>query len=143
MTVNRTLYAGIIAAVVVFLYSFLTDHYLFSWIFLIVPGATIWREIAGSWYAWSIIIMLFTTILFAFVYALIQESVPGIRFSKGIIFGIMAWIIGVLPAALFAMHYTKLSIFISIYFLINCLIKYIIVGFIFAMMLTEKSKVPV
>jgi len=139
LSLKRIFYAGFIATIITFLYSYLTDGYLFSWIYLIVPGAAIWKDFAGIWYLWSILVIFIVSIIYAFIYALIEESVPGIRFSKGFFFGLMLWLVGVLPFALDTIVSTKLNVFIPIYLLFNGLVRSILTGVVFAGMLTEKK----
>ena len=139
MTLKRTFMAGIIGAVIAFLFTFLTDGYLFSWVYSIMPGATMWKEMTGLWYVWAIIITLVVHIIFAFVYAILQESIPGIRLSKGVAFGIIFWLLSILPYSLSVLITLKMHSIIPVYWLITGLIKYILVGLVFAFILTEKA----
>ncbi|MBW2995296.1 hypothetical protein KY312_03010 [Candidatus Woesearchaeota archaeon] len=139
MTVSRTLFAGFIAAVIAFVYGFFTNGFLFSWIYLIVPGAELWKEMTGLWYLWAVIIILSTHIIFAFIYALIQEGIPGIRYSKGFFFGLMIWLIGIVAPNLSILLTMKISIFIPLYAIINGLIQYTIIGIVYSAILTLKK----
>ena len=138
MSVSKAIYAGVIATLAAFLYSMLTDGFLFSWIYLIVPGANIWNQVNAAWHVWNIVFLLVANLFLAFIYVILQESIPGVKYSKGAIFGIIVWIIHVLPSAFSAMLTMHVHMFVPVYWLISGIFKYLIIGLVLGGMLTKK-----
>ncbi len=131
MAVKRALLGGLFAGIVAFLFYLLTNYYLFNWIFLIVP-ADIWKTVAGVGYVWLFLIMLLTGEIFSFIYAILEANMPGIRLSKGFMFGLMVWLVASLPMALTQLLTTKFALFVLLYQALSSLVLYILMGIVIA-----------
>jgi hypothetical protein len=133
MAVKRALLGGLFAGIVAFLFYLLTNNYLFSWVFQIVP-ADVWKMAPTGWlwYVLFLLIVLLQGEIFAFVYAVLEVSMPGIRLSKGIMFGGAVWLVSSLPLALMQFMTTKLAPFVVTYMLLSSLVLYVLMGIVIA-----------
>ncbi len=81
--------------------------------------------------SWWILLILGNTVLaivFALVYAIIAEGIPGQGIKRGFIFGFLVWLVGVLPP-LFSMYIlVRIATGALIYFATQGLFEYLIYG---------------
>ncbi|MFC1559892.1 hypothetical protein ACFLZ2_02080 [Candidatus Margulisiibacteriota bacterium] len=96
MNYKKLLFAG--AAIWLFnlVYSVITDQLLFHWVYEIQPK--IWKDPAvlssPRTIIGTIIFSLFISVVFAAIYVLISDGIPGKGLSKGAFYGLIIWILG-------------------------------------------------
>jgi hypothetical protein len=104
MKLGRVLIAGVVVTIFNTAFGMLTCGWLFRWVYTLEP-TNIWKSIDN--FPWPVYYVgaLILTIIFALVYALLNKGVPGKnRFVKGIVFGLCAWAVGMLPG-MFATYF--------------------------------------
>ena len=79
-----------------------------------------------SFFYHSILFGLIAGILLAFVYAIIKTGVPGIGAKKGFIFGLLAFLIAVVPGSLSTYLLINLPTSLIIYWALENLVIYLI-----------------
>jgi hypothetical protein len=68
--------------------------------------------------------------LFTWVFALIYHGIPGEKIGKGIWYGFLVWLIGILPGMFSLYLWVNITELVIVYWLVNLLIERIIAGVI-------------
>ena len=130
-----------IAGLVVNLASFMIGgggYFLFGHMFRLEP-AFVWRwtpditpDMSLGWWVYLIIGNTALAIMLAFVYAVICPGLPGSGIKKGLSFGLMVWLIGVLPPV-FTIHVlTVINGWTLLYLTAQSLVEHLVYGSIIA-----------
>jgi|Deesub1362A_J573_1020465.scaffolds.fasta_scaffold09780_3 hypothetical protein len=145
MNIKKILIAGIVINFVSFIIGGGSYH-LFSWIFLLEPK-DIWKWDPGtpltsmpiSWLIFLLIGNLTLAIIVALVYAILYQGIPGQGIKKGLMFGFLMWLVGVL-APMFSMYILlKVASEVVIYFTLQGLCEYLIYGAIISIIYKESK----
>lgn len=138
MNWKRALLAGIGGAIVNVIYSMLIcTQLIIPWL-KEVTAPELWIEETALYLPTMIMFGFAVCILWAFGYALLYNGIPGTGVAKGVVYGIVLWILGVLPnmAALY-LHTTISPEIIWVFITANSLFRGIILGATYAVIYKE------
>lgn len=118
------------------------SYFLFGWIFTLEP-ANIWKwtpamglNISVSWPVLLFLNIVFA-VVFAWVFAALYGGIPGSGIRKGLMFGLFAWLIGVLPAITTLYLMTYIAPLALVYFTFQGLFEWLAYGAIIAAIYKE------
>ncbi|MFH1838336.1 MAG: DUF1761 domain-containing protein [Candidatus Kuenenbacteria bacterium] len=134
ISLRKVLLAGLVIAVVSSIWGMLTCGWLFNWVYFLEP-TEIWKDINFQDSTFNVIFYggaLILNFLFAWVFALIYHGIPGEKVGKGIWYGFLVWLIGILPGMFSIYLWMNIAEVVVIYWLANLLIERIIAGIIVA-----------
>jgi xanthosine utilization system XapX-like protein len=110
--------------------SFYTDSNYFSvWSKLMMPTA---GPPPLSFMFYGLLFSLITGLLFALVYAVIKKSLPGKTVKKGLMYGFLIFLVAEIPYSLTTILLINLPMLLILYWAIEALIIYLIMGLISA-----------
>jgi hypothetical protein len=130
---GRAAVAGLVANVLSFIVGG-GGYQLFGWVFELEPRG-VWKwspektaEMSFGWWAFLIGGNTLLAIVYALVYAVLYHGIPGTGFRKGLVFGLIVWLVGVVPA-IFTM-YVLVNIHggALLYFLTQSLVEHLVYG---------------
>lgn len=123
MKIGKIIIAGAVVTIFNTIVGILTCGNIFSWVYKLEP-TNIWKPMNGGPGAIFIICSFALSIIFSFVYALINKGIPGKnKFTKGIIFGLCVWAVGMLPGMLAIYTFMTVATTVVVYWTILGLIK--------------------
>ena len=134
ISLRKVLLAGLVITVVSSVWGMLTCGWLFNWVYFLEP-MEIWKDINfqdpvfNSVFYGGVFVLNF---LFAWVFALVYHGIPGEKIGKGIWYGFLVWLIGILPGMFSLYVWTNMAVVVVIYWIANLLIERIIAGIIVA-----------
>lgn len=99
MRILRIILAALVVSVLNSVWGFFTCGLWFSWVYLL-PPVTIWRapiDMTPAFWVFNYIGHFILTIIFVAVLRLIANGLPGKWLVKGLSFGIIVWLVGILP----------------------------------------------
>lgn len=133
---GRAVVAGLVANIVSFVVGG-GGYQLFGWVFELEPSE-IWKWTPGAdmsigWWVFLIVGNTLLAIVYALVYAVLFHGIPGTGYRKGMVFGLIVWLVGVVPAiftmyALMNVHGGALT-----YFLTQSLVEHLVYGTVVAL----------
>ena len=134
---GRAVLAGLAANLVSFIVGG-GGYILFGWTFRLEP-TSIWRwtpnkmcKMSVCWWTYLIIGNTLLALFLSMTYAVLYNGIPGRGAMKGLVFGAIVWLIGVLPAA-FTIHVlTVMNAWSILYFTTQAIVEYLIYGTIIA-----------
>jgi hypothetical protein len=133
---GRAVVAGLVANVLSFVVGG-GGYHLFGWVFTLEPRG-IWKwnpgaDMSVGWWVFLIAGNTLAAIVFAVVYAILFKGIPGTGLRKGLVFGVIVWLIGVVPA-IFTM-YIMMNIHPGalLYFLAQAFVEYLVYGAVVAL----------
>ena len=108
---------------------------LFSWVYQLEP-TFVWRDMKDIDFMKFNAFFVLLNIILAFVYVIIHKSLPGSnKFVKGICFGLMVWLIGILPGMVSTNAFMVVADGVIVYWTIfeffNNIIKGVIISLIY------------
>jgi hypothetical protein len=130
---GRAVVAGLVANVLSFLVGG-GGYQLFWWVFELEPRA-VWKwspaqtaDMSVAWWAFLIGGNTLLAIVYALAFAVLFHGIPGTGLRKGLVFGLIVWLVGVLPA-IFTM-YVLINIHPGalVYFLTQSLVEHLVYG---------------
>jgi hypothetical protein len=127
---------AIILAVVSSLFNWLTCGWLFNWVYLLEP-LSVWKVVDVQSTTFLITSLVSSFILMAILTGVYEEIRKGIScngITKGLCFGTMVWLVGILPGMWGTYVFQSMNTTVVIYWLIQGLVKYLIFGAIIAYM---------
>ncbi len=132
MKIQRILIGGLAVMAFDMVFGIITCGWLFNWVYKLEP-ANIWRPMAKGpgieYYA----VMLLLSVIFAIVYALLHKGIPGKnKYIKGIVFGLCAYAIGMLPGMFATYTFMTVNPGVTIYWSIVGLVQIPVDGLIVA-----------
>jgi len=133
MNLKKVLIAGIIAGVVNTVYSILVCSGFIMPYLEEITGSDFWVENTVSHIAIMTIFSFSICILWAFGYALLYKGIPGSGLSKGVAYGFLLWLLGILPQTVaLHLHTTIWPEFNWVFLSINSLVRWLILGLVYA-----------
>ncbi|PKL72558.1 hypothetical protein CVV26_00920 [Candidatus Kuenenbacteria bacterium HGW-Kuenenbacteria-1] len=135
ISLRKVLLAGLVVAIVSSAWGMLTCGWLFNWVYLLEPTQT-WRNvnfqdpIFMSIYYVGIFILNF---LFTWGFALLYHGIPGEKIEKGIWYGFLIWLVGILPGLFTTYMFINIAEIVIMYWIVNLLIERVIVGIIISL----------
>jgi hypothetical protein len=132
---------AVLAGLAVNLVSFLVGgggYILFDWTFRLEP-TSIWRwtpdkmcNMSVYWWTYLIVGNTLLALFLSMTYAVLYNGIPGRGIMKGLAFGVIIWLVGVLPAA-FTIHIlTVMNSWSILYFTTQAIVEHLIYGTIIA-----------
>jgi len=122
------------------------SYYYFNWIFFLEPQ-DVWKWKPGQaimsmpmgWLVFLLLGNLVLAIIVALVYAILYRGIPGRGIQKGLTFGFLGWLIGVL-VPMFSMYILlKIAGGTIVYFTLQGLVEYLVYGIIISAIYREKG----
>ena len=139
MMFKKVLIAGVVGAVVNAVYSILICGQLIIPHVKRVTPSDFWIPQTGIHTLIMIMFGFVVCILWAFGYALLYKGIPGIGISKGVIYGCLLWLLGILPNNLALQLHTNIwPEFNWIFLSLSSLIRWVILGMIYALLYKVK-----
>ncbi|OGP55545.1 MAG: hypothetical protein A2Y65_00875 [Deltaproteobacteria bacterium RBG_13_52_11] len=142
MNAKRIVIAGVVIWIVDLVVVFLTCGWLFKWVYQLPPN--IWLDPAAMMSTCNLIganvIGIIRAILFALVFAIIYKGIPGKGVNKGMIYGILVWIVGALTGMASMPFYMTIATTVVVYWTIQALVLSVINGAIVGALYKEKKK---
>jgi hypothetical protein len=143
MNAKRIVIAGVVVWIVSSIFFFLTCGWLFKWVYKLPPN--IWRDWATMpATALNLIgphaIGLIRALLFVLVFAILYKGIPGKGVFKGMIYGVLVWLVGALTGMASMPFYMTISTTVVIYWIIQQLVLGVINGAIVGVIYKEKKK---
>jgi uncharacterized membrane protein YagU involved in acid resistance len=134
MNLKKVLIAGVVGAVINAIYSILVSSQLIIPYVKRVTPSDLWIPETGFHTFIMIIFGFAICILWAFGYALLYKGIPGIGLSKGVNYGLLLWLLVMLPNNLALQLHTNIwPEFNWVYLSVDSLIRRIILGMICAL----------
>jgi len=134
MNLKKVLIAGVVGAVINAVYSILVCTQLIIPYAKRVTPSGFWVPETGFHTFIMIIFGFAICILWAFGYALLYKGIPGTGLSKGVIYGFLLWLLGMLPNNLALQLHTNIwPEFNWVFLSVGSLIRWIILGMIYAL----------
>jgi len=131
MNTKKAVIAGVLAAVVSFIFSWLTCGWLFNWVYAL-PPIEVWKPITSTNMAFSALTTLFFGIVLALVYALLYKGLPIKGLKKGLLYGFIVWLVGTLPGMASTYSFTVIAPGVVIYWTLIGLVHYLLLGLVIA-----------
>jgi hypothetical protein len=142
MNAKRILISGVVIWIVSSIFGFLTCGWLFNWVYqlppniwlapttIMSPGNMIGAHING----------IIRGLLFALVFAILFKGIPGKGVNKGMIYGVLVWLVGSLPGIASMPFYMTIATTVVVYWIILQLVMGVIEGAIVGAIYKEKAK---
>ena len=128
---KKGIIAWIVSGIFVNLWGFLTCGWLFRWVYFIEPTIVYRKwvlDLSPQFIFWSTVNASILAGVFVLVYAFIYKGIPGKGVQKGLIFGLIIWLVGcLLPVIRFAMT-VNTSVVLIAYWIIDGLLIYLFLG---------------
>ncbi len=134
MNIKRILIAGIVVWLVEFVIGALTCGWLFNWVYKLPPN--IWKTSINM--IGMNIVGIIRAMMFVLVFAIFYKGIPGKGAKKGIVYGLLIWLVGALPGLAGMPFYMTIANTVVIYWLIQCLILSLLTGAIIGVIYKEK-----
>ncbi|OFV67809.1 MAG: conserved hypothetical protein, membrane [Candidatus Syntrophoarchaeum caldarius] len=130
MNIKRILIAGIIIWIVGTAFGVLTCGWLFNWVYQLPPN--IWKDPTEIMAAGNVIganvIELLGAMIFVAVYAFISGGIPGEGVKKGMTYGLIVWLVGVLSGIASMPFYMTIATTVVVYWIVQALVVNLING---------------
>ncbi len=143
MNAKRIVIAGVVVWIVSSIFFFLTCGWLFKWVYKLPPN--IWRDFtamqasAGNLIG-AHVIGIIRALLFVLVFAILYKGIPGKGVTKGMIYGVLVWIVGALTGMASMPFYMTIATGVVIYWIIQQLVLGVINGAIVGAIYKEQKK---
>lgn len=132
MRVGRIIIAGVVLTIFNAIVGGITCGGVFNWVYKLEP-TNVWKPMNGGPGAMFMIGSFVLSIILSFVYVLIKKGIPGgNKFTKGIVFGLCVWAVGMLPGMFATYAFMTVATTVVIYWTILGLIKTPLEGMIIA-----------
>lgn len=130
MNIKRIIISGVVIWIVGTVSGILTCGWLFNWVYLLPPN--IWKSPEMMMSPGNLIganlAGLTRAIVFALVYALLFKGIPGKSIKKGIVFGILVWLVGELTGIASMPFFMTIATTVVVYWIIQAFVMGIING---------------
>ncbi len=141
MSAKRIIISGVVIWIVSSLFGWLTCGWLFKWVYTLPPN--IWKDPVIMMSAGNMIGMnvtgLIGALLFALVFAVLYKGIPGKGVAKGMMYGILVWLVGALTGIGSMPFYMTIATTVVVYWLINALVLSVINGAVVGAIYKEKK----
>ncbi|MFH2137767.1 MAG: hypothetical protein ABII88_04600 [Candidatus Omnitrophota bacterium] len=140
MKFGKILLAALVITIVDAVIGGVTCGGVFNWVYRLEP-ISVWRPMEGPPGSVVYAGMLVLNIIFAFVYALLINGIPGKnRLTKGLLFGLCVWAVGLLPGMFSTYIFMVVSTTVVIYWTVSGLIHIPLKGLILAAIYGESRR---
>jgi hypothetical protein len=118
---GRIFSAGLLLGILKSIWGALTCGWMFSWVYRLEP-AVVWSPMEEFPVGLCIAMTLIFSIIFAYVFYIVMDGLPGRDTGKGLWFGLFVWLIGGLPGISVLFLSTVIAHTVLIYWLVSALI---------------------
>ncbi len=135
MSFVRVFLAAIVVTIFNQAWGFLTCGHFFTWIYFL-PPVTVWRppvEMTPMFWGVNAIGHFFLTLIFVAVLRWIAKGLPGAWLMKGVCYGFIVWLTGILPGMFATGMYMTVNPLWTIYMTVNQLIWLPLAGLLAAL----------
>lgn len=140
MNIKKIVFTGMIIGIVSNIYGIITCRWLFKWVYLI-DSPNIWKisMLTGntSWLISMGMIRILISIITTLGFAILYKGLPFKGAKKGIVYGLLIWLIGLLPSRILLYLSMNLSAAIIIYWILNELVSYMLLGVVIGILYEE------
>ncbi|MCD4760665.1 hypothetical protein K8R42_02085 [bacterium] len=140
MKTSKIISVGVIVWIVSGVFGWLTCGWLFNWVYTIPP--IIWKNPEAMMNGLNMlgvnIVGLAASIIFAGVFSLLYNGIPGKGVKKGMNYGLLLWLVATLHGVATMPFYMTISTTVIIYWLIQGLVINLINGAIVGALLKKK-----
>lgn len=132
MNIKKLILAVVLVSLFNVLFGAITCGGAFSWIYKLEP-TNVWKSMDNFSFPLMILSDVFINFIFVLVYAIIKSGVPGKnKVAKGLLFGLLVWLVGMLPGMIMTYLYQSIATTVVIYWAIWGLIVSPVKGLIAA-----------
>lgn len=143
MDYKKAFWAAVVLTILSFFYAWLTCGWLFNWVYSLEP-VNVWVGEAAMTTKFFIIVNAGNLILyfiFALIFMRLQDCIPGnCRMCKGAVYGIIVWVLGVLPGMFSMYMFMTINKTVPIYWTLNGLVSLLIFGAVTGFICGNKVK---
>ena len=130
MNKGKIIISGIVIWLVGAVWTFLTCGWLFNWVYQIPP--IIWKSgediMSMNSFIGSNVLGLLIAIIFTTIYAFLYKGLPYKGVKKGLVYGLIIWLVGTFSGMLTMPFYMTISWAVIVYWILNGLVSYLIFG---------------
>ncbi|MFH1653085.1 MAG: hypothetical protein ABIE74_03420 [Pseudomonadota bacterium] len=141
MNFKRILIATVVVTIVNALFGWLTCGWLFNWVYQLEP-VNVWiaeAEMTPTFMLWANLGSLVIAFLFVLIFARLQDCLPGkCRCCRGISYGVIVWLLGVLPGMFSIYMFMNINKTVPIYLALSGLVRMLILGGITGLIVNKK-----
>jgi hypothetical protein len=96
-----------------------------------MSSKALWKPMGGDWFTQMVLFDIFTGLILAYVFSIVKSGVPASGLTKGVIFGLLAFLIG--PFLGLFMTYLTMAVRTKLIIMwgLNGLFNYVLAGIIF------------
>jgi hypothetical protein len=132
MKTGKMLAAALAASLFNAIFSAVTCGWLFNWVYKLEP-ANVWKPMDSPPGPAFYMGVLLLNVVFVTVYALLRKGIPGKnRLTKGLVFGLCVWAVGMLPGLFTTYSFMSVSTGVIIYWTVLGLVETPLKGLIIA-----------
>ena len=92
---KKVIVGGVLAGLVMVVVGFIVGG-MTAEMYRMSPAA-LWKPMGGNWFLQMVVYDIVVGLILSFVYSILKSAVPGSGLQKGIIFGLLVWLVGTLP----------------------------------------------
>jgi len=130
---KKVIIAGIVGGIVNTIYSILVCSGIMMPYLEEITGKDFWIPNTVAHIAIMTVFSFLICILWAFGYAILYKGIPGVGLSKGVSYGFLLWLLGILPQTVaLHLHTTIWPEFNWVFLSINSLVRWLILGIVYA-----------
>jgi len=124
---KKIVVGGLLAALVLVIVSFVFGS-LSANMYVMSP-AGMWKSMMGQRFFLKMVIYdIVVGLILSYVYSILKSSVPGSGLQKGVIFGLLVWLVGSVPGLGMTFLTMNIRNKLLIIWLINGLVNYVCAG---------------
>ena len=128
MNIKKLLIATVAMWIFGTIFGMLTCGWLFNWVYELPPNIWHSQEAMMDNLVLANLLGFFRCLAFAFVFAFLYKGIPGSGIKKGVIYGILVWLVGTFSGMLTMPLFMTISTTVIIYWIAQALILNLING---------------
>lgn len=140
MNIKKVVFTGITVGIASNIYGLITCRWLFNWVYLIdLPNTWKTPMLSGdtSWLISMGILRILISIITTLGYALLYKGIPFKGIKKGMFYGLLIWLVALLPSRILLYLSMNISASIIIYWILNEIVSYMLLGAIIGILYKE------
>lgn len=129
MNWKKIILTSIVLLIVRTILTFLTCGWLFNWVYTLPPNIWLTGEqiTSGSNFLWSTLIGFVIVIVFTAVFAYLYDKLPKTGYKKGLVYGLIVWLMGSLGMATMPFYMT-IHYSVVVYWILLGLVRNLLFG---------------
>lgn len=139
MKATRIILLTVLTWIVSTVVILLTCGWLFTWVYAIPPMIWVTPETMQTtpYLVGSNVAHLVINFFFVLVFAILHKGIPGTGWKKGLMYGLLIWLVGALSMAIMPFYMT-ISTTVVIYWILQALVIYLINGLLVGALYKER-----